>query len=133
MPAFNHATGSNARALRPMDGGGAHYQHCGYEDARRGLPFRRAYDTWPEPEQRNYERGRQIWADVHCCGGGTDKDMRHTAALPWRRNMYGKTHLDRAYGVPGRHTKMDGFLVSPARFRDMTAYAYSAWFTVEMI
>ena len=124
----NHRPGIAVRETRPMDGGAAMYRHAGYEDARKGLPFRREYDGWPQHQQRNYERGRQFFADVHHVIGGTEKDMLHTKALPWRRNMYSRTHLERAYGG-NSGLKCCPFLREVAAFRDMTTAAYGAWFS----
>jgi hypothetical protein len=34
------------------------FSQRGWRDALRGRPYPQQYDSWPEPDQRNYENGR---------------------------------------------------------------------------
>ena len=57
----------------------AFYMHKGWTDFRGGLGFPKDYDTWPQPQQVNYEIGRRCaaiastggkvpaWASNHKC------------------------------------------------------------------
>ena len=124
----NHTGWSRVRSRTPMKGIGAAARHRGYEDARQGLGFPREYDGWPTFQQKNYERGRQQWALVHRALGGTEKDMLHTKAPRWARNMYLTTAVDRVLGrgALDRVCREIGLTT----FNDMTFSAYLRWFAV---
>lgn len=96
-------------------------RNLGYEDARRGLPFRREYETMSETLQRAYERGRQQWALVHRALGGTARDPLPSPAPRWPRNMRLETLLRRCLGDDAAVTVL---LATKAHvFNDMTVHA----------
>jgi hypothetical protein len=52
------------------------YAERGWQDAAKGLPFPRDYDTWHDVDQTNYELSRQAYVEAHADRSGRPLAMR---------------------------------------------------------